>query len=353
MKETSSTTRALAFNRGDTVTFANVISGGGNLTQLGAGTLILTGDNTYTGGTIISGGTLQIGDAAASGSITGNILDNAVLAFDRSDNIIYANVISGGGSMAQLGAGTLTLTGNNTYAGGTTISSGTLQIGNGGTSGSVAGDILDNAALAFNRGDNITYASVISGSGSLAQLGAGTLTLTGNNTYTGGTTISSGTLQIGNGGTTGSVAGDILDNAALAFNRSDNITFGGVISGSGSMIQLGAGTLTLTGDNTFTGGTTLSSGGLQIGNGGTSGSIAGNILDNSPLIFNRSDNVTYANVISGSGGMIQLGAGTLTLTGNNTYTGGTSLSSGSLQIGNGGTSGSIAGNILDNSGAHF
>ena len=64
------------------------------------------------------------------------------------------------------------------------------------------------------------------------------MTLTANNTYTGGTTVSAGTLQIGNGSTTGSVAGNILDNASLVFNRSDNITYGNVISGSGSVTQL-------------------------------------------------------------------------------------------------------------------
>ena len=94
-------------------------------------------------------------------------------------------------------------------------------------------------ALVFNRRDDITYGNVISGTGSMAQIGPDTLTLTGNNTYTGGTTISEGTLQIGSGGITGSVAGNILDNTSLVFNRSDIITYGNVISGTGSMTQLG------------------------------------------------------------------------------------------------------------------
>ena len=132
----------------------------------------------------------------------------------------------------------MTLTANNTYTGDTTISAGTLQIGNGGTSGSVVGNIVNNAALIFNRTNNITYGNVISGSGSVAQLGAGTLTLTGNNTYAGDTTISAGTLQLGDGGTSGSVAGNILDNAAVVFNRSDDITYANVISGTGSMSKL-------------------------------------------------------------------------------------------------------------------
>ena len=203
-----------------------------------------------------------------------------------------------------------------------TISAGTLQIGNGGTTGSIGGDIANNGALIFNRSDALTYGGVISGTGSMAKLGAGTLTLTGDNTFTGGTTISDGALQIGNGGTTGSISGDIADNAALIFNRSDALTYGGVISGTGSMTKIGAGTLTLTGDNTYTGGTTISAGTLiltgdntsnatisagtlQIGDGGTTGSISGNITNNSALIFDRSGALTYGGVISGTGSMSQ------------------------------------------------
>ena len=77
----------------------------------------------------------------------------------------------------------------------------------------------------------------ISGTGTVTKRRAGTLTLTGDNTYTGGTTISAGMLQLGNGGTTGSVAGNIVDNGALVFNRSDALTYAGVISGTGSVTQ--------------------------------------------------------------------------------------------------------------------
>src|SRR5258706_16200737 len=103
---------------------------------------------------------------------------------------------------------TLFRSGNSTYSGGTTISAGTLQIGNGGTSGSISGIITDNGTLAFDRSDSVTFGGAISGTGALVQLGSSTLTLTGNSTYSGGTTISAGTLQIGNGGTSGSISGD-------------------------------------------------------------------------------------------------------------------------------------------------
>ena len=121
----------------------------------------------------------------------------------------------------------------------------------------------------FNRSDQISYDGAISGSGSLTQAGPGTTVLTGTSSYTGGTLISAGTLQIGNGGTSGSIAGDVVNNGALAFNRSDAIIFGGVISGAGTLRQEGSGTLTLTGANTYTGGDDDSPG--SRGNGGIAG----------------------------------------------------------------------------------
>jgi fibronectin-binding autotransporter adhesin len=352
------------------------ITGAGGLIKTGAGTLTLTGANTYAGGTTISAGTLQIGNGGTTGSIVGNVTDNAALAFDRSDGVTFGGVISGTGSLTQLGAGTLTLTGANTYTGGTTISAGTLQIGNGGTAGSIVGNVLDNGVLAFDRSDNVTFGGVISGTGSLSQLGAGTLILTGANTYGGATTIAAGTLALAGAGSIASSSG-VADNGTFDISgttsgasiatlsgsggvtlgsktltlTNQSSTFAGVIGGAGGLTLTGAGTETLTGTNTYTGGTTIGAGTLQIGNGGTTGSIAGNVADNGALTFDRSDNVSYGGVVSGTGSLTQLGAGTLTLTGVNTYTGNTAIGSGStLQIGGAGSlgSGSYAGNITDN-----
>ena len=109
-------------------------------------------------------------------------------------------------------------------------------------------------------GGSATINSTLAGTAGLTETGGGTLILTKNNSYTGGTTISAGTLQIGDGSNSGSVAGDIIDDSVLVFNRKNTLTYGGVISGSGSLTQAGTGTLRLTGDNTYTGGTTISAG---------------------------------------------------------------------------------------------
>jgi outer membrane autotransporter protein len=216
---------------------------------------------------------LQIGNGGVTGSITGNVVNNATLTFDRSDMLTFAGVISGSGALTQIGSGTLVLTGANTYTGGTTISSGTLQIGNGGAIGSITGNVADNGTLAFDRSDTSTFAGVISRSGGLTQSGSGTLILTGANTYTGGTTIGAGTLQIGNGGTTGSITGNVVVNGTLAFDHSDTLTFAGVISGSGGVNQIGSGTTILTGTSSYTGPTVVNAGILDV-----NGSIATSAL---------------------------------------------------------------------------
>lgn len=332
---------------GTSTAFSGVIGGSGALVKTGAGTLTLSGSDTYTGGTTIDGGTLQLGDGATSGSILGDVTDNGVLTFDRSDIVTFPGVISGSGSVTQAGSGTTLFTSNQTYTGGTTISAGTLQLGNGGTSGSIVGDVVDNGVLVIDRSDAVALPGVISGSGGVTQQGSGITTFTGNNTYTGGTTISAGTLQLGDGGTSGSITGDVVNNGALVFDRSDSVTFPGLISGSGSVTQQGTGTTVLTADNTYGGGTTINAGALQLGDGGTSGGIAGDVTDNGRLIFNRSDDTTFAGTISGSGSVKQLGSGTTILTASNTYSGGTVIANGVLQLGNGGTSGSITGDVQD------
>ncbi|SIT49909.1 Outer membrane autotransporter barrel domain protein (fragment) [Paraburkholderia piptadeniae] len=333
---------------GTTLELDAAVGGTGALSKTSAGALVLAQDNVYSGGTIIGAGTLQLGNGGTSGSVIGNVTDNGTLAFDRSDAATFGGLISGTGSVNQLGSGTTIFTADNTYSGGTTISGGTLQLGNGGTSGSVIGNVTDSGTLAFDRSDAATFGGLISGTGSVNQLGSGTTIFTADNTYSGGTTISAGTLQLGNGGTSGSIAGNVTDNATLAFRRADTVTFAGVIGGSGTLNQLGTGTTMLTGDNTYGGGTTIGAGTLQLGNGGTSGSIVGDVTDEGILAVDRADTLPLGGRITGAGALLQQGTGTTVLTGFNTYSGGTIISGGTLQLGNGGATGSITGDVLDN-----
>ncbi|KWV58577.1 hypothetical protein AS156_33870 [Bradyrhizobium macuxiense] len=328
------------------------LGGSGGLTKSGAGTLTFTSSNSYTGGTTISAGTLQLGDGGTSGSITGDVTTNGTFAVNRSNTYTFGGTISGSGAFVQSGTGITILTGTNSYGGGTTLAAGTLSVASDSNLGTASGGLTFNGGtlrntVAFTTGRGVTLtgngtfetnadltvSGVIVGGGSLTKTGTGTLTLTGNNTYTGGTTISNSTLQIGNGGTSGSITGDVTANGTFAVNRSDNYTLGGTISGSGAFAQRGTGTTTFTGNNSYTGGTTISQGTLQLGDGGTTGATIGDVTNNGTLAFNRSDAISFPGTISGSGNVVQLGAGTLTLNGQYTYTGATTVNAGKLVVG--------------------
>jgi len=308
---------------------STTVNGGAALALSGAGSIAsssgLTNDGTFDIGATANGATIK--SLAGSGTVA---LGTRTLTLSNASGT-FDGVIGGNGGLAIAG-GREVLTGQNNYGGGTTIHQGTLQIGNGGTSGSIQGNFANNGTLAFNRSDAVSFGGAISGSGAVQQLGTGTLTLTGANNYTGGTTISQGTLQIGNGGTSGSIQGDVVNDGTLAFNRSDAVSFSGTISGTGAVQHVGTGTAALTGQNSYSGGTTISQGTLQIGNGGTTGSIQGNVTNNGMLAFNRSDAVAFGGTISGSGVVQQLGSGTLTLTGTHSYSGDTLVNAGTLLV---------------------
>ena len=282
------------------------ITGPGGLLKSDPGTLVLSGTNIYSGGTSISAGTLQLGNGGTTGSITGDVSNGGTLAFDRSDVVAFAGVISDAGAagvVQQLGTGTTVLTGNNTYTGGTTIAAGTLQLGNGGTTGSILGNVGDGGTLTFDRSDTVTFAGRISDAstpGTVRQVGSGTTILTGSNTYSGGTTISAGTLQIGNGGTSGSITGNVSNAGTLAFDRSDAVTLGGAISGTGALEQNGSGELTLSGQSTYTGATTVNAGTLSVG-----GTLVSTVTVNAGATLNG--NGTSGSVILSSGSILSPG----------------------------------------------
>ena len=318
---------------GSTIVSGNISGTDGTLLKQDAGTLILTGVNTYTGGTELAEGALFIGGNSALGTgmlfVTGNsglgasgaasaandIFLDAVLTIQGTDNLTLDGNIEGSGSLViDFGADNdlLTLSGNNTYSGGTTLTQGTLILGSdmalgtgaltvAGTSNLGAnatrtlGNVIsiDSSTILTIMGANdLVLAGDISGEGVLEMdfdADGDTLTLGGNNAYTGGTTLTQGTLLLASDTALGDAAGAVtvesnvtiqsaadlaVDNdfvisnvSALTFSGSHGLTLNGAISGlAGSMlVDLDAGnTLLLTGYSTYTGPTTVNGGELRL-----------------------------------------------------------------------------------------
>ncbi|MFM7245191.1 MAG: beta strand repeat-containing protein [Planctomycetaceae bacterium] len=379
-------------------TTAATLSGGGTLTL--GGTSSLTNSST-TGmktvavplklpfrSTIVNSGELTLSER-----ITGLTSSSCIVTF-VDDSTGAGSLISGElaiNTLIKTGSGILTLTGSMSGTGDVTVSGGTLRLGAadrlpdgpvtvnaGGTfdlagwseqignlSGTGAGTVaLGSGTLTTGIRTSSTFAGAITGSGGLLKTGAfNTFTLTGSNSFTGGTTVSAGVLAIGNGGTTGSLVGDIATSGTVAFNRSDAFTYPGVISGTGSLLKQPAGQLTLTTAHSYTGATTISGGTLALaaaealadstrvsiaagaalklaGFSDTIGSLTGTgavILDSGTLAVGAA-NVTgynatlFSGSISGAGGLTKVGTGDFQLSGTNTYSGATTITGGTLTI---------------------
>src|SRR5579871_4020791 len=162
-------------------------SAAGNLTKIGGGTLQLDGANTYTGNTLINQGTVAGSAATIRGNVAfgGSASDPKSVTFDQFSDATYGGTITGAGSLLKIGKGTLTLTGANTYAGGTTVQTGTLQ----GNSTSLRGNIVNDAALVFNQASDGTYSGNVSGAGTFTKIGAARLLTTGSLQATGGSYV--------------------------------------------------------------------------------------------------------------------------------------------------------------------
>ena len=324
--------------------FPGTLSGPGSLIKSGSGTLTLTGSNTYTGSTTVNGGVLQIGDGISAVSIASSsgITDNAALVFNLVGNQNYGGAISGTGALTKNGGGTLTLSGSNAFTGAITLGSGTLQIGDG-LGGSLAGgsvamnpgttlnvNLPDGGTMGsaiysygnvinFIAGGTNTFSGQIYGyvSGVINQSGTGTTVLSGNNDFGGTTNINAGALQLN--GTfaayNSTVNVGIVNGLVFCVNRPAI----GALSGSGSFVLLNG-----------TNGVTLTAGG-------------------------NNASTTYAGTISGTSSgssLTKSGAGTLTLTGSSTYAGPTTISAGTLQLGDGtgGHDGSLSTSALTDNG---
>jgi fibronectin-binding autotransporter adhesin len=373
-------------------TYGGKMSGSGSL-MISAGTETLSGANDYTGTTTVSStATLKLigGSLAAASKLSINGIFDASGAADSSltfvslagsgqvkmdahglvlnsaanTSTIFSGVISGTAGLSVTGTGTQVLSGDNAYAGGTTIGTGaTLQLGSGSNTGAIQGNVSNNGTLRFYRLDTKTFAGQITGTGAVVQAGIGTTVLTADNTYTGGTTISAGTLQIGDynttthtGGLSGSILGDVVDNGTLAFARADAVTITATVSGAGNL-AIRSGAITLTGASDYTGQTRIDSGAeLDLAGTGsiaesdkvfangtfdisntTAGSSIQSLTGNGQVklgtqtltLTGATD--TFAGVISGTGGLI-LAGGNETLSGTSTYTGATTVQAGILSV---------------------
>ena len=348
-----------SFASGGSFTYASDVGNpGGNalgLAKLGTNTLVLSGNNTYSGKTAVYSGKLSVADETELGSNPGSsvadqlllsggtLLNSASFTLDDSNRgvtlgsaggtvetpssttLSVANVIAGSGSLTKAGSGVLTLLGANTYSGKTIISGGKLSVTNetalGSNPGSSAADqltlnggtLLSTATFVIddsNRGvtlgtsggtfetdpaTKLTVAKVIAGSSTLTKTGDGTLALTAANSFSGTVNVNAGTLELGQV--------DALKNSLLNTGTTGPQTV----------------TLSLAGPVTYT------LGGLQ-------GANALGLGANTLSIGANNQSASYAGALSGSGGLTKTGTGTQTLSGSNTYTGATTVSAGILQF---------------------
>ncbi|MGQ5057681.1 fibronectin-binding autotransporter adhesin ShdA [Salmonella enterica] len=314
----------LALSQG---TLDNNVTGEGQIVKSGSDELIVTGDNNYSGGTTITGGTLTADHADSLG--TGAIANSGVLQVGEGE---LENTLSGAGSLVKTGTGELTLSGDNSYSGTTTITGGTLTADHADSLGT--GTIANSGVLQVGEGE---LENTLSGSGSLVKTGTGELTLSGDNTYSGGTTITGGTLTADHADSLGS--GDIDNNGVLQVGEGE---LKNTLSGTGSLVKIGTGELTLSGDNTYSGGTTIDDGVLIADNADSLGT--GAVANNGVLQVGEGE---LKNTLSGTGSLVKIGTGELTLSGDNTYSGGTTIDDGVLIAAN---VNALSGGDVDNSG---
>lgn len=366
----------------------------------------LSGNHGYTiaagsgGSLILNGGSGNgaILNGAGSHTISAPVALSTATTVDTQaadDHIILSGIVSGSAPLSKVGPGTLELLAANTFSGTLTLSGGTTRFANGGLgtgnltmaasrlawSPGNTQDIsnrtitFDSGAIGFDVGENnVTLAHAIGdfGVADFVKSGSGKLTLTEDATFAGNVTVQSGTLQLGNGGITGSVPQNIINHGSLVFNRSDDYQMFGLISGTGSLVHAGSGPLGLGGSNTH-GGTTaithpagvlelinglaLQNSTLLYQNGGgsltfgfngaaTLGGLEGDkdlTLTNTvpgPVnltVGGNNQSTSYTGILAGEGGLTKIGTGTLTLGGvNHTYTGATTVNGGVLEIPAGG-----------------
>ena len=226
-------------------------------------------------GVNVNSGAIVNYDTASVGSLSIPIANAGTIHFTDDSNVSITSVISGTGALTKAGTGTLTLSGTNTYSGGTTISAGTLQIGAGGTSGRITGNVSNSGVLDFNLSSDITFSGLISGSGSVKHSGTGTTTLSRSNTYSGGTTITAGTVA--RGADTPFGTGTITVNGGAVDVRGAGISNNFILGAGGSR---GALTSSTVGEVYLTGNVSLTA------NSSIGGDVASNVVFFGPFTSN-------------------------------------------------------------------
>ncbi|MCW1926654.1 autotransporter-associated beta strand repeat-containing protein [Luteolibacter arcticus] len=346
------------------------LAGNARLVKNGTGSLRLENTNTHAGGNQINGGTVTVatpGALGASGNVTsiaaGGTLDLNGQNLETTPQVIQSAGLLTNGIATRAIVPSFTLTGN------AEINS-SNEIFIGASAGSAGTFSLGGHTLTKNGTGTLFLNSVSSGNGNII-LNGGTLYLIkpygeGNQRNvalngTGTVTVNSGaslinarwssTLDLSkaivlNGGSLGSAwpgpnGGTIASPISVTADSSltfgggyGNVTLSGLITGGSRLTRTGGEQVTFTADNTWTGGLTINSGTVQVGNGGTTGLIGtGSVINNTTLTFNRSNALTIVNAIGGTGAVVKKGTGDTTLTGVNTYTGNTTVETGALVLG--------------------
>jgi autotransporter-associated beta strand protein len=315
------------WNNGDDAIFSAVGSGTGsfgvNVATVSANSITVNqGEPTFNNGTITLAGTEGL---AQAGHVTLNV--------PATINSVIAGTIG----MTKAGDSTLTLAGANTYTGQTTINAGTLQVGSGGTSGSLnpASAINNNSTLSFNRSDTITQGTdfgAISGVGLVSKNVTGTLVLNSANSYSGGTVLNAGTISVGSNSALGSSEGDLTMGANTTLSLNGNtVSIGNLIGTSGAM-TISSGTLEVSGDIAVgNGSTTAALGTVNLTGSGQTITLYGNQPDflgtlnigssTMNLIFDAANELGLGMNMSGSGDIhatgLQSGIRSVSLEGNN------------------------------------
>jgi autotransporter-associated beta strand protein len=355
---------------------------GSTVTKTGAGTLVLSGANSWTGLTTISAGVLNIQNASALGTTAAGTTVSSGAALQIQGNIAVGNeaLALNGGGISSDGA-LRNISGNNSYAGGITLGSASTINSDAGTLTLSGGIVNGGFDLTLGGASNISESGVISGTGAMTKSDSGTLTLSGINTYSGGSTINGGTVIVSASSGLGASGGSATINAATldiaaSFTSARNFVLGnsastvlvdptftftanGVFSGTGTLNKTGTGTMVLGGINTYTGDTNVSAGTLQISandrianssnlnvSGGTfdlqsfndtvgavtlsSGTISGTgTLTGSSYTLQSG---TVSAILAGNTTVTKNTSGTVTLSGANSFTGSTTISAGTLQL---------------------